>query len=95
MEIPVFDYEGLCRRADEDDYSDLDMWIDLVNGPACEYCGCTEDDACPGGCAWSEKYQMEGRAVCTRCENIEPMIEINLATLRIWAGGFAQNPFVR
>lgn len=34
-------------------------------GPACRICGCTEDAACPGGCAWAPD---DGRnPICTAC----------------------------
>lgn len=29
--------------------------------PACRVCACTEDAACPGGCAWAEED------LCTAC----------------------------
>jgi Holliday junction resolvasome RuvABC endonuclease subunit len=31
--------------------------------PTCRACGCTEDHACRGGCAWAD----EGKTICTRC----------------------------
>jgi hypothetical protein len=34
---------------------------------ACEVCGCTWDDACPGGCSWDPGFQKQGRAVCSQC----------------------------
>ncbi len=30
----------------------------------CSGCGCTDDNACPGGCAW---YQTRPRPLCTTC----------------------------
>ena len=30
-------------------------------GMICKACGCTEEDACPGGCGW------EGENLCTAC----------------------------
>lgn len=32
---------------------------------ACESCRCTEDAACPDGCAWDPTFQSKGRWVCT------------------------------
>jgi N6-adenosine-specific RNA methylase IME4 len=31
---------------------------------SCRVCGCTQDQACPGGCAWSER----DAGICTACE---------------------------
>lgn len=36
-----------------------------VDGPACALCGCTEERACPGGCAWLPNAL--GVDVCTAC----------------------------
>ncbi len=36
-----------------------------VQASSCVFCGCTEFDACPGGCAWIEI------AVCSACQGIE------------------------
>jgi ParB family chromosome partitioning protein len=35
----------------------------------CEGCGCSEQMACPGGCAWSSKFRKLKRWVCTNCED--------------------------
>ena len=32
-------------------------------GPVCRVCGCTEYDACPGGCGWAEPD------LCTSCQD--------------------------
>jgi hypothetical protein len=48
----------------------------------CEFCGCTEMEACPGGCAWSKRYQ--DRAVCTNCEHLASMLELNMGALEFW-----------
>lgn len=53
-------------------------------GPVCEGCGCSEFDACPGGCGWSERYLEQGRFVCTKCEAIAIAVELNLLTLYLW-----------
>jgi hypothetical protein len=34
--------------------------------PRCRFCGCREDRACPGGCAWLDVAQ----TVCTACRAI-------------------------
>lgn len=36
-------------------------------GLVCEKCGCTEQRACPGGCAWDPVELVLGRRLCTRC----------------------------
>lgn len=37
----------------------------------CFVCGCTEDRACPGGCAWAKPpIGAGGRDICTRCATI-------------------------
>lgn len=33
-------------------------------GPECRVCGCTELNACPGGCSWVEED------LCSRCKNL-------------------------
>lgn len=53
-------------------------------GPACEFCGCSEYDACPGGCGWSEYFLYRGQAVCTNCEAIAIAMEINFGALAIF-----------
>lgn len=35
--------------------------------PRCQRCGCTEQRACPGGCAWDPAARRRGKWVCTRC----------------------------
>lgn len=33
----------------------------------CVYCGCTDERACPGGCAWVD----ENHTLCTRCAQMQ------------------------
>ena len=33
----------------------------------CKFCGCTDAQACAGGCAWID----ESRTICTRCDSAE------------------------
>lgn len=33
----------------------------VASEPVCRVCGCTEDNACPGGCSWVEEN------LCSRC----------------------------
>lgn len=70
---------------DPEDFLDPDMG--LGDEPSCEYCGCTEDNACPGGCSWSLSYLQQSRFVCSRCESILRLLPVNLAALRVWMGG--------
>lgn len=37
--------------------------IPAGHGPICLSCGCSEADACPGGCGWAD----EAQTVCTEC----------------------------
>ena len=67
------------------DPEDFTLLWDLM--PACEVCGCDGQHACPGGCAWSERYLDQDRAVCTNCESIMIMLEINMAAMRIMLKG--------
>lgn len=30
------------------------VWREVDDGPACRICGCTENNACDGGCSWAE-----------------------------------------
>lgn len=48
----------------------------------CKYCGCTDDEACPGGCAWAFDEGDPGGedgAVCTRCDELA--VEMGYAAL--------------
>lgn len=53
------------RELEEFDEDDLD----IQEGPSCVGCGCSEMDACDGGCAWAGKAYIKGqeRGVCTAC----------------------------
>jgi ParB/RepB/Spo0J family partition protein len=33
----------------------------------CERCGCTQEQACPGGCGWDPASWKKGKAICTAC----------------------------
>ncbi len=47
----------------------------------CEGCGCSDLEACPGGCSWSQYYINCGRLVCSTCEQQMMLLEINLAAM--------------
>lgn len=55
----------LLAVAEESDFEDLvaDLWDNGVplEEPTCRVCGCTEDNACPGGCYWVEPD------LCSQC----------------------------
>lgn len=40
--------------------------FDGDDGPVCRVCGCTDDNACPGGCYWVEDPECIGD-LCSRC----------------------------
>lgn len=44
------------------------------DGEPCQECGCTEQRACPGGCAWDTRALARGELVCTRCAGPTPPI---------------------
>lgn len=47
-------------------------WAGIINpdGTSCRLCGCTEDAACEGGCAWVDAGDMTD--VCSRCAFLKP-----------------------
>lgn len=50
----------------------------------CVVCQCTEDRACPGGCAWRPGFGRAGIDVCTRCApTITFPMPVNLANARL------------
>lgn len=36
----------------------------------CIYCGCTDSQACPGGCSWVWINYDTGKGICSRCEGM-------------------------
>ncbi len=59
---------------------------------ACESCGCSEDDPCPGGCAWSTYFAQYGRMVCTSCEAVWYIFHLNLRALGLFMSGDLLSP---
>lgn len=52
----------VCGPQDaEMDLEDLGMPGFEDNGPHCQICGCSEFNACPGGCVWATP------TLCSRC----------------------------
>ena len=41
--------------------------VEIREGPECVRCGCSQDDACEGGCSWDEQFATQGIPVCSRC----------------------------
>lgn len=37
----------------------------------CIACGCTDERACPGGCAWVQHNRKTGRGLCSQCDTSE------------------------
>jgi hypothetical protein len=52
----------------------------------CELCGCTEEEACEGGCGWSDP----SRTLCTACEDLA--LEIGLQVLELFREMPAADP---
>lgn len=50
---------------------------DSVTPRTCKVCGCTDAEACPGGCSWAQP------AICSTCANRQLLLdEQRLATMR-------------
>ncbi len=54
---------------------------------SCEICGCTEINACPGGCSWSQHFINQGRLVCSNCESIAIVSQIQSSILTLLQSG--------
>lgn len=58
----------------------LDQYLDAVaprpklapETAWCERCGCTQEQACAGGCAWDPDSWKTGKAICTACVGDTP-----------------------
>ena len=48
---------------------DPQLHNEVHDGPACEVCGCTTDNACPGGCWWVDDR------LCSACAGDTPVVE--------------------
>lgn len=49
---------------------DLDQ-VEIVVDATCRVCGCTDDSACFGGCAWVDDSPADGGYLCTACAGAE------------------------
>jgi hypothetical protein len=66
-------------------FEDLDaLFDDVAPSEMCGFCGCSQLQACPGGCDWSQYFGDRGRAVCTRCETLAMALQCNLQALVLW-----------
>ena len=45
--------------------SPLSIGVEGVDPDGCEQCGCTEENACEGGCGWARP------GLCSRCAGVE------------------------
>ena len=59
-----------CRVAAVIEGLEVDAWCDACKAALegvrhCRVCGCTDDDACPGGCSWLPT-SLEGD-LCSNC----------------------------
>lgn len=41
--------------------------FDQVPERSCMVCGCTDSNACPGGCSWADPGGLDGD-ICSRCQ---------------------------
>ncbi len=58
---------------DEDEEDDEDE--EELEPGVCQFCGCTEERACPQGCSWTD----EDATLCTVCEDLA--FELGLSQL--------------
>lgn len=58
---------------------------------ACFVCGCRDDVACPGGCAWTWDEEGDGLDLCTACVELRDELvaagrPVTLDQLADWTG---------
>jgi hypothetical protein len=70
----------------QDDFERLDDLFDP--GPSCEFCGCDQFHACPGGCSWSDYFAARGRAVCTSCEILAWAMQSTSQAFMLWLDNY-------
>ena len=63
--------EGELAEPEEED----DEQEEEAEAGTCRYCGCTEEHACPDGCAWAD----DTLTICTTCEELA--LELGFAAL--------------
>jgi len=49
----------------------------------CIGCGCTDDNACPGGCYWIKKSEKYGLGLCSLCKNKKELFTGRLNYLKL------------
>ena len=88
MSIPRIDFEQMIfeelARDPEDFGLDPDFMFEDPSFYTCEICGCSEQEACEGGCSWSERFLIQGRLICTQCEAQMVSFRINMGALKLW-----------
>jgi hypothetical protein len=49
--------------------------LDMDAERTCVHCGCTDSNACAGGCGWAIKHQATLTGVCSQCvpKEIKPV----------------------
>lgn len=58
---------------------DLDPTVSALSGQ-CQVCGCTDEEACPGGCIWANA----GATLCSRCaQEVCAICAVRLEPLRV------------
>ena len=55
----------------------------------CIRCGCTDSNACPGGCSWFIVYRRHRIGVCTRCRRGGSQEAIRCELRRFYAAATA------
>lgn len=51
------------------------MELAHILGIVCVGCGCTQDDACPGGCFWVAFHEDTGDGICSTCVGV-PILDL-------------------
>ena len=56
------------------------MTLEIKETPGkCRWCGCTEDNACVGGCGWANRAQ----TLCTECTDIDRLVRTARGRVRL------------
>jgi hypothetical protein len=89
MSYAIVNFEQWLQEILDQDPADYELDPDFVFDGlflhnACEMCGCTEQEACAGGCSWSERFLIEKRWICSRCAPEMIIFQINMAALNLW-----------
>lgn len=66
VELPGGEVRDLSIGERIDRLAEAQAELELIRGPACRVCGCSEFDPCEGGCGWADP------TLCTECVGSEP-----------------------